>query len=549
MPLPLKKRWTHAWDTALDAQFIDFGYRRLTSSQAADVVSHYRIVSVEKCTRGDAGPEPTERAIWDTAAQLKALDPTIRVLFYIHTDLERIDCYAAYQTFIANPAWWLRDDSGALIFAPNSASVPRMDYTNPAARAWLTAIPLNNSAANAAVIDGVLADQTGSVCPAKPPRLSAARCAEQVEGKAQAMRELQALFDAANGGSVLGNGLSMYPQHADNNWPSVLEMEGTMAEHFAVFESVNADGSLDVPRVARYINLTRQAALMGKWVVVCTWPGPLDSIDNATNPGWFLWAGGVTPPGPNAPLGWRAALKNNLTFALAGWMTIAEENVWMQYQAGYNGLAQGAVRCPQAPTSCAAPEEWYPELSQPMGAPLGPPVRVGNTFTRDFEHARSVLNLDAPWNSTVTFFSVSGTPSGSPSATPSPSGTPAPGASPSAPATPSPTPSAVGTPVLGAAGAAGVASSTAALAACVPILLLLALGAALYFARHRLLRWRLVGRGTDARGAAAGTPLPLLTPPRKGRVPRSSSVAAVVTANPVVGRTGVVLNGGLKVFL
>ena len=91
----------------------------------------------------------------------------------------------------------------------------------------------------------------------------------------------------------------------------------------------------------------------------------------------------------------------------------------------------------------------------------------------------------------------------------------------------------------------GLSRSTAALAACVPILLLLALGAALYFARHRLLRWRLVGRGADARGAAAGTPLPLLTPTRKGRVPRSSSVAAVVTANPVVGRTGVVLTGGL----
>jgi hypothetical protein len=521
--------------------------RRLTAAQAADVASHYRIVSVEKCTRSDAGPEPTEFAIWDTAAQLKALDPTIRVLFYIHTDLERIDCYAAYQTFLANPAWWLRDDAGALIFAPNSASVPRMDYTIPAARAWLTAIPLNNSAANAAVIDGVLADQTGSVCPAKPPRLSAARCAEQVEGKAQAMRELQALFDAANGGTVLGNGLSMYPQHADNNWPSVLEMEGTMAEHFAVFESVNADGSLDVPRVAQYINLTRQAALMGKWVVVCTWPGPLDAIDEVRNPGWFLWAGGVTPPGASAPLGWRAALKNNLTFALAGWMTIAEENVWMQYQAGYNGLAQGAVRCPQAPSTCAAPEEWYPELSQPLGAPLGPPVRVGNVYTREFERARSVLDLDVPWRSSVTFFSLSGTPSGTPSPagtlSGTPSGTPSPAGTLSG--TPSGTPlpagtlsgTPLGTPAVGAlpagtplptgggglgtggggAAAALSAASTTVVAAVVPLLLLLlALGVALLFARHRLRRARLVR-----------------TPRRRSVAASIATGAAVVQDNPL----------------
>lgn len=42
--------WTHGWDNALDAQFIDFGYTILNDAQAEFVASHYKIVSLEKCT-------------------------------------------------------------------------------------------------------------------------------------------------------------------------------------------------------------------------------------------------------------------------------------------------------------------------------------------------------------------------------------------------------------------------------------------------------------------------------------------------------------------
>jgi len=75
--------WTHSWNRALEAQFIDFGYGLLNSEQAAFVASHYSIVSLEKCT----GNPHTEAGIWATATQLKAINPAIKVLFYIHTDL------------------------------------------------------------------------------------------------------------------------------------------------------------------------------------------------------------------------------------------------------------------------------------------------------------------------------------------------------------------------------------------------------------------------------------------------------------------------------
>jgi hypothetical protein len=364
------------------------------------------------------------------------------VLFYLALDFQRLDCYAAFETLLANPAWWLRDDAGAVINA--SSIVPLADFTLPAVRAWFNGIPLGGSAANAALIDGVLADGVTGRCVSEA-RLSAARCQEQSEAKLLLMREMQAIFDAANGGSVLGNGIFLYPAFPDYNLPALAGMEGVMAEHFAVFESVLPSGKLDIARVAKLIELVQAAAAKGQWVVLCTWPGPLKSVAPS---GVFAWPPAYAPS-PATAEGWQEPLVRNHTFALAGFLTVAEETVWMQYHGpSYNGMRHGAVRCPQDPSSCSAPPGWYPALLQPLGAPLGPPVRLGNVWTRDFQFARSVLNLDDPPLSSVTFFSVSATPSGSPSGTPSGTLTPSPSSSGSATPSAAPTgsPSATGSP-------------------------------------------------------------------------------------------------------
>ena len=46
----LPPTFTHGFGTALESQFIDYGYSTLTPQQAAFVASHYAIVSLEKCT-------------------------------------------------------------------------------------------------------------------------------------------------------------------------------------------------------------------------------------------------------------------------------------------------------------------------------------------------------------------------------------------------------------------------------------------------------------------------------------------------------------------
>lgn len=75
------KSWTHGWETAGDAWWGDFGYSLLTDEQARFVASTYKVVSLEKCTGQRSGLK-SENAIYKTAAQLKAINPGIKVIFY-----------------------------------------------------------------------------------------------------------------------------------------------------------------------------------------------------------------------------------------------------------------------------------------------------------------------------------------------------------------------------------------------------------------------------------------------------------------------------------
>lgn len=85
------------------------------------------------------------------------------------------------------------------------------------------------------------------------------------------------MFNYANGGEVIGNGIFMY---TGSGFPSdyglsVLDYAaGVMAEHVAVFECVSGD-KLNISRMKTLFSTISQAIDTGKTVVMNVWPGLL----------------------------------------------------------------------------------------------------------------------------------------------------------------------------------------------------------------------------------------------------------------------------------
>lgn len=70
------------------------------------------------------------------------------------------------------------------------------------------------------------------------------------DAKFAAMKQLQDMFTAANGGIVMANGITMYgPPNADPRYPNAHNLEvlnhvnAIMNEHTAVFECVNSNNA------------------------------------------------------------------------------------------------------------------------------------------------------------------------------------------------------------------------------------------------------------------------------------------------------------------
>jgi len=277
-------------------------------------------------------------------------------------------------------------------------------------------MPLNGTKPSAglrSVIDGVFADGTGFL---RCPGISSTRCAALLEGKRSLIREMQAVLNEFNGGLVFQN-----PPRAFEALETLDDAGAIMGEHFAAFEQVVKTGptsySYDASKIEAYMRAVAVAAAANKTVIVATWPGPLSTP--FTPNGFPSWINGLQPTTAGD---WKACMAEYHAFALAGYLTMAEENVWMQYQTWYNGFSQGAISC-GASLTCSAPVEWYPDLYRPLGRPLGPARREGNKWTRIFENAISVFDLDNPLrNGTyVTFFepSLSSTRTATPTSSPS----------------------------------------------------------------------------------------------------------------------------------
>ena len=151
----------------------------------------------------------TEEAIYSEAVRIKKASPDTKVIFYLATDQQGLNCYKCADTFNAHPEWWLKLDNGTAI---GKYGTHQLDCTVAAARDWWTSLPLlgDDGKGNykgqpvSELIDGVLADSGGW---SNYPGVSLARLEALADGKAQMIGDLQAKLTAANGGIVMANGV------------------------------------------------------------------------------------------------------------------------------------------------------------------------------------------------------------------------------------------------------------------------------------------------------------------------------------------------------
>jgi len=427
--------WNHGWATASDMTFADFNSDTLlTDAQASDVVAKFRIISLEKCTGVRSGVT-TEEAIYATALQLKAKQPKAKVLFYLATDQQGIQCYAANDAFASHPEWHMRLDNGSAVVQNGHAI---LDPTVPAAAAWWASIPLGGINGTgmykgvkvSTLIDGVLADSggysnVGGATDVGTPGISTARKEQISDAKRVMMGSLQKMLTAANGGVLMANGVSMYgganadPRYVNSstkhhNLVALEEVNAIMNEHTAVFECVNRNNnSFNADTVATDLQVLVDAAHLdggSKTVFVQTWPGLYTAT--AFTPRGKAPAH-VYPsypgcddcePTPQSNDEWRDALRRHFAFAQALFLSIAEANMYWMYGGYWYDSKTGYIACPEDPASCASPAEWFPDLKKPLGAPLGPRKLVGPyVWTREFEHASVRLDLLKRNTSAVTY--------------------------------------------------------------------------------------------------------------------------------------------------
>jgi len=396
--------WSHGWTDASQSWWGDFGYSLLNDQQATFVANNYAVACLEKCTGNGQGLK-TEDGIYQTARQLKKINPKVKVMFYLHTGLAAFRCYANKQVYEAHPEWWLRDDNGNVVDG-------HFDFTIKEAAEWFVSIPL--AAADAAdIIDGVLLDGAGFE---KTRHISTDRLEQLMTAKLDMAAQLQAEFDKlGRGGVVMGNGFSEYNQSpTDPHHFRILDsMHGILNEHFAAFEQVDRrTGALNKDKVSDVLDNIEFASTSNssKQVFCSFWAGHYVGFSSEPGPGhgWPKYFDNSQPCGSKSSTGthctrdqlysgWRQQLEKYLPFNLAAFLTVAQANTWFTQAVWYQDQ-QGFMPCPDRPNSCALGDSFYADyLKKPLGSPKGLRKKVSAyKWTREFEHATVTLDLNNP---------------------------------------------------------------------------------------------------------------------------------------------------------
>lgn len=316
------------------------------------LASHFALVTIEKAQALDQRGS-TESGTVAAVAALKRANPHLTVLVYWNAFVDYQRMYDSLRTEL--PADWFLDDRP---MPTGGALVRRFDPSNAAFRGWW--IETGAKLVSATGADGVFVDAIVAAAghPAQlAVRFGPARAAAIVSGAKAMLSGLRQRL--GNGKLVIFNGLrAMQGGWPDGGLDFLSSASGAMVEDFDF-------GQFTAPQqIAADLELIRAAEARGKIVLVKAWP----TVNPPT---------GSSESSPTLAAGAR----RDLDFPLACFLAVAERGAYFGYAWGFraeNGWFQT-----------------YDEFNRALGPPLGPAVRHGLVFEREFQHASVRADLAA----------------------------------------------------------------------------------------------------------------------------------------------------------
>lgn len=219
------------------------------------------------------------------------------------------------------------------------------------------------------------------ICPARSAQLQA--------DKMKFFGRLQAAFNAmGRGQNAILNGVD---DIGTAEMFAATGVAGSMFDHHTILQFLDkSTGAFDTAKMEESFAMMASPVLANMTVQVKGWPGPLIAQKDMYPP---------TLPQPTTPADFQKIAGERFNSELAFYLLIAEETrFWC-----YSWFWSGADYVPKIAGS-SVPDEFYPEASCQLGAPLGSMKKVDETtYTREYEHASVLVDLKNRTNSKVAF--------------------------------------------------------------------------------------------------------------------------------------------------
>lgn len=324
-----------------------------SASEAQFLATHFGIVELEG-GQGINGQVPyfdEEAADFAAAAQLKQYNPNVKVIAYWQAQVYLPNLYQADKA--VQSSW--------LIEPPNGVGNVTFNQQNPSFQNWWV-----NTAVNIVAnknIDGLFIDGASAY-----PTVNTATYSMM-----QSLQQGLAGLDKPS--LVLYNGLVLQGISPLTTLYYMKYANGGMIEHFDFHPSVDPNG--DSPQImSQQMQYIMALGEEGKIVIVHGWPD-------------FYW---IDPGIGSVPYQTLAAnARSQITFPLAAFLVCAQKYTYFSYSWGYLDT-QGSILLQQVGTK-TVDTNWYSDLENSLGNPLGEPIINGYQWTRQFEHASVWVNL------------------------------------------------------------------------------------------------------------------------------------------------------------